>query len=100
MITNEQTAGTQGLPAYKAAADKWLDAKAASGFYAGDFKAAVSTAAASVWSGWGLPQVLARDLLVEDHRARSRRRQDDLRSVASLGTGDEERSQVEGYDVN
>ena len=55
VITNEKTAGTGGLPAYQAAADKWLDGQAASGFYAGDFKAAVSTAAGSVWNGWGYP---------------------------------------------
>lgn len=55
VTTDEKTAGTGGLPAYQAAADKWLDAQAASGFYAGDFKAAVSAAAASVWNGWGYP---------------------------------------------
>ena len=55
VITNEKTAGTGGLPAYKDAADKWLDKQASSGFYAGDFKNAVSTAAGSVWSGWGYP---------------------------------------------
>ena len=56
IITNEKTAGTGGLPAYKAAADTWLDAQASSGFFAGDFKAAVSTAASTVWSGWGYPK--------------------------------------------
>lgn len=55
IVSDEKTAGTGGLPAYKAAADKWLAAQAASGFYAGDFAAAVSTAAASVWNGWGFP---------------------------------------------
>ena len=55
IVSDEKTAGTGGLPAYKAAADKWLDAQAKSGFYAGDFKGAISTAAASVWSGWGFP---------------------------------------------
>jgi multiple sugar transport system substrate-binding protein len=55
IVSDDKTAGTGGLPAYKAAADKWLDAQAASGFYAGDFKAAISAAAASVWSGWGYP---------------------------------------------
>ena len=55
IVSDEKTAGTGGLPAYKAAADKWLEAQAKSGFYAGDFKAAVSAAAASVWSGWGFP---------------------------------------------
>ncbi len=29
--------------------------QASSGFYAGDFKGAVSTAASSVWNGWGYP---------------------------------------------
>jgi multiple sugar transport system substrate-binding protein len=56
IITNEKTAGTGGLPAYKAAADKWLDTQASSGFYAGDFKTAVSTAASTVWSGWSYPK--------------------------------------------
>lgn len=55
IVSDEKTAGTGGLPAYKAAADTWLDTQAASGFYAGDFKAAISAAAASVWSGWGYP---------------------------------------------
>lgn len=44
-----------GLPAYGSAASAWLDGQASSGYYAGDFKAAVETAAASVWSGWGFP---------------------------------------------
>lgn len=55
IVSDEKTAGTGGLPAYQAAADKWLDTQAASGFYAGDFKAAISTAASSVWNGWGYP---------------------------------------------
>jgi len=55
VITNDKTAGTGGLPAYQAAADKWLEKQASSGFYAGDFKGAVSSAAASVWNGWGYP---------------------------------------------
>ena len=55
IVSDEKTAGTGGLPAYKSAADKWLDAQASSGFYAGDFKAAISAAAASVWNGWGYP---------------------------------------------
>lgn len=55
IVSNAKTAGTGGLPAYKAAADAWLEAQASSGFYAGDFKAAISTAAASVWNGWGYP---------------------------------------------
>jgi len=55
VITNDKTAGTGGLPAYQAAADKWLDKQAASGFYAGDFKTAVSTAASHVWNGWAYP---------------------------------------------
>ncbi|MDR3473984.1 MAG: ABC transporter substrate-binding protein [Devosia sp.] len=55
VITDDKAAGTGGLPAYKAAADKWLAAQAASGFYAGDFKSAVSTAASSVWNGWSYP---------------------------------------------
>ena len=55
VITNEKTAGTGGLPAYQAAAEKWLEKQASSGFYAGDFATAVSTAAGSVWNGWGYP---------------------------------------------
>jgi multiple sugar transport system substrate-binding protein len=55
IVSDPQTAGTGGLPAYQAAAEAWLDTQAASGFYAGDFKAAVLAAASSVWSGWGYP---------------------------------------------
>ncbi len=55
VVSNEKTAGTGGLPAYKAAADKWLAAQASSGFYVGDFPAAISAAAGSVWNGWGYP---------------------------------------------
>jgi multiple sugar transport system substrate-binding protein len=55
VITNDKTAGTGGLPAYKAAADNWLTAQAKSGFYAGDFKAAITAASESVWNGWGYP---------------------------------------------
>jgi multiple sugar transport system substrate-binding protein len=44
-----------GLPAYQATADAWLTAQESSGFFAGDFKGALSTAAASVWDGWGFP---------------------------------------------
>ena len=55
IVSDEKTAGTGGLPAYQAAADKWLDAQASSGFYSGDFKAAINTAASSVWNGWGYP---------------------------------------------
>ena len=55
IVTDDKTAGTGGLPAYKAAADKWLDNQAKSGFFGGDFKGAISTAAASVWNGWGYP---------------------------------------------
>ena len=55
VISNDEVAGTGGLPAYQSAADKWLDKQASSGFYAGDFKDAIATAAKSVWSGWGYP---------------------------------------------
>jgi multiple sugar transport system substrate-binding protein len=55
VISDPKVAGTGGLPAYQAAADAWLEAQASSGFYAGDFKAAINTAASSVWSGWGYP---------------------------------------------
>lgn len=55
VTTADGVAGTGGLPAYQAAADKWLEGQASSGFYAGDFKAAIQAAASSVWSGWGYP---------------------------------------------
>jgi len=44
-----------GLPAYQSTADTWLDTQAASGYFDGDFKSALSTAAGSVWDGWGFP---------------------------------------------
>ena len=44
-----------GLPAYSSAADTWLAAQSESGFFAGDFSSALSTAAGSVWQGWGYP---------------------------------------------
>jgi len=44
-----------GLPAYQKTADTWLTAQASSGFFDGDFQSAVSTAAGSVWNGWGFP---------------------------------------------
>jgi len=55
IVTDKQTAGTGGLPAYESAAKVWLADQASSGVYDGDFETAVSTAAASVWSGWGYP---------------------------------------------
>ncbi|WP_425839075.1 ABC transporter substrate-binding protein [Microbacterium sp. PA5] len=48
-----------GLPAYDSAAKTWLSEQASSGYYVGDFAAAVSTAAASVWSGWSYPSFSA-----------------------------------------
>lgn len=44
-----------GLPAYKSASDAWLAKQSESGFFAGDFSGALSTAAGSVWQGWGYP---------------------------------------------
>ncbi|GAA3636929.1 extracellular solute-binding protein [Microbacterium awajiense] len=44
-----------GLPAYQSTADSWLAGQAESGFFLGDFEGAMSTAASSVWSGWGFP---------------------------------------------
>ena len=44
-----------GLPAYASASDTWLAKQSESGFFAGDFSAALSTAAGSVWQGWGYP---------------------------------------------
>ncbi len=55
VTSDTSVAGTGGLPAYQAAADAWLDKQASSGFYAGDFKAAIQAAASSVWNGWGYP---------------------------------------------
>ncbi len=55
IVSDTKVAGTGGLPAYQSAADAWLDAQASSGFYAGDFKGAIQTAASSVWNGWGYP---------------------------------------------
>lgn len=44
-----------GLPGYDSAASKWLDAQSSSGYFTGDFKSAVQTAASSVWDGWAFP---------------------------------------------
>ncbi|MBD8534595.1 ABC transporter substrate-binding protein [Plantibacter sp. CFBP 13570] len=44
-----------GLPAYGSTADAWLGAQAASGYFAGDFQGAITSAADSVWDGWGFP---------------------------------------------
>jgi multiple sugar transport system substrate-binding protein len=44
-----------GLPAYQSAADAWLTTQSDSGYFVGDFKKAVSTAASNVWNGWGYP---------------------------------------------
>ncbi|ARJ06252.1 ABC transporter substrate-binding protein [Cnuibacter physcomitrellae] len=56
-VTSSDTAAklNAGLPAYDSAASTWLDTQAASGFFAGDFKGSVQTAASSVWGGWGFP---------------------------------------------
>ena len=53
--SEESATLNSGLPAYDSAASTWLDAQAESQFFTGDFKSAVSTAAASVWGGWGFP---------------------------------------------
>jgi len=44
-----------GLPAYAATASDWLDAQAASGYWANSdtFKDVVDTAANSIWPDWG-----------------------------------------------
>ncbi|GAA1702923.1 extracellular solute-binding protein [Microbacterium sediminicola] len=56
-VTASETAAAlaTGLPAYDSAASEWLAAQAESGFFVGDFEGAISTAAASIWSGWGFP---------------------------------------------
>ncbi|QTE27895.1 ABC transporter substrate-binding protein [Pengzhenrongella sicca] len=45
-----------GLPAYTAAADKWLVKQGESNFFTGDFAPNLTTAASSVWDGWGYPK--------------------------------------------
>ena len=44
-----------GLPAHAPTAAKWLDAQAASGYWANSdtFKAVVTDAASNIWGGWG-----------------------------------------------
>ena len=41
-----------GYPAFAAAANKWLDKQASSGYYATDMSA-LTTAGGLIWSGWG-----------------------------------------------
>jgi len=55
ITSDEAAAGSGGLPAYASAADAWLAKQAESGFFDGDFEGSVSTAASSVWDGWGFP---------------------------------------------
>jgi multiple sugar transport system substrate-binding protein len=57
--SNEAVELASGLPAYGAAADAWLSKQAKDKFYAGDFKSAMSTAASSIWQGWGYPSFSA-----------------------------------------
>lgn len=100
IITNPKTAGTGGLPAYQSAANTWLDTQASSGFFAGDFKAAVSTAASSVWSGWGYPKFSPETswskIIVPGLAAG--------KTIADLAPAWEQEmkneAQVEGYDTN
>lgn len=98
--TNEKTAGTGGLPAYQSAATHWLATKAASGFYAGDFAQAVSTAADSVWPGWGFPSFspeTAWSKIIVPGLAQGK-------TIASLSAAWSQEmkneAQVQGYDVN
>lgn len=44
-----------GLPAYASTAESWLENQSSSGYFAGDFSAAITQAAESVWDGWGYP---------------------------------------------
>jgi multiple sugar transport system substrate-binding protein len=53
--SEESAALNSGLPAYDTAATTWLEAQSESNFFTGDFSSAVSTAASSVWGGWGFP---------------------------------------------
>lgn len=55
IVSDPSTAGTGGLPAYQSAADGWLADQSESGFYGEGFEESVSTAASSVWDGWGYP---------------------------------------------
>lgn len=60
VISSEQAVElTSGLPAYESAAQTWLDQQASSGFYVGDFSEVLSSAASSVWQGWGYPSFSA-----------------------------------------
>jgi multiple sugar transport system substrate-binding protein len=100
IITNEKTAGTGGLPAYASSADAWLSKQASSGFYVGDFKKAVSTAAESVWDGWSYPKFspeTAWSKIIVPGLAAGK-------SIADLSAQWEQEmkneAQVEGYDVN
>ncbi|MEY9864037.1 ABC-type glycerol-3-phosphate transport system substrate-binding protein [Catenulispora sp. GAS73] len=45
-----------GYPAYATAAKTWLAAQSASGYYADDITAPLTTAADQVWTGWGYGQ--------------------------------------------
>jgi multiple sugar transport system substrate-binding protein len=53
--SDEAATLNSGLPAHKATADTWLAKQTESGFFTGDFSSALSTAASSVWDGWGFP---------------------------------------------
>jgi len=100
IITNEKTAGTGGLPAYASAADTWLTKQASSGFYAGDFKTAVSTAAGTVWSGWSYPKFspeTAWSKIIVPGLAASKKIAD---MAADWVLEMKNEAQVEGYDVN
>ncbi|MEV8268421.1 carbohydrate ABC transporter substrate-binding protein [Microbacterium sp. NPDC076911] len=57
--SDEAVTLASGLPAYDSAASSWLDTQAESGYFVGDFKSAMQTAASSVWSGWGFPSFSA-----------------------------------------
>ena len=50
-----QGATAPGFPAYAPAADSWLKAQAAAGYFVGDL-APLKDAASQVWSGWGSGQ--------------------------------------------
>ncbi len=53
--SDESVKLASGLPAYQSAADTWLKEQASSNFYVGDFQKSLSTAASSIWQGWGYP---------------------------------------------
>jgi len=58
IVSDEKTAGTGGLPAYKAAADKWLAAQAGERLLRRRLRGGpCRRRRGTVWSGWGFPNL-------------------------------------------